>query len=165
MTEDYYDDDIGTATEADLDECYGSKYLGAVDLDNKKIRARIAKVHKEKMRQQGGTERPKLVIYFANLDKPMVLNTTNKNTLVEALGRNPVNWIDVEVGLLTEPTQYQGKPTRGLRLRVLSVPEKGTGKPTPVPVPQPIKQASNEEAPWKDPEHPGNPGDFSEAAE
>jgi hypothetical protein len=166
MVDDTYDDDIGTPTEADLDECYGSKYLGAVNLSNKKIRTRIAKVRKEKMRQQGGAERTKFVIYLTTLDKPMVLNATNKNELVDELGRNPANWVDAEIGLYTVPTQYGGQPTRGLRLRVLSMPKKGTGKATPATAPKPTKPAGNEEEPWEDREDPGNPGDnFREAAE
>jgi hypothetical protein len=160
---DDYSDDINTATEADLDECYGSKFLGAVDLGDKKIRARIVKVQKEKMRQQSGGERPKLVVYFANLDKPMVLNATNKNVLVDVLGRNPATWKGVEVGLFTVPTQYQGKPTRGLRLTVLSMPKAAPVKPSS----KPVKPAAAAEPPADDPDDPGafpDPNaDFSEA--
>ena len=64
-------------------------------------------------------ERPRFVLYFTTLDKPMVLNATNKNTVVD-LGTNPADWIGAEIGLYTEPTQYAGQPTRGVRLRVLS---------------------------------------------
>jgi hypothetical protein len=168
MTDDY-SDDINTATEADLAECYDSKYLGAADLGDKKTRARIAKVHKEKMRQQSGGERPKLVVYFTNLDKPMVLNATNKNTLVDKLGRDPAKWISAEVGLFTIPTQFGGKPTRGLRLTVLSVPKKDTGNAAPVKPPSQPSKPAVEEPPADDPDDPGAypdaNADFSEAAE
>ena len=64
MVEDDFSDDLGgTPTEADLDELYGSKYLGAVSIGDKKIRTRIGKVRKETMPQQGGKpERAKFVI-------------------------------------------------------------------------------------------------------
>jgi len=88
---DFVEDDLGTPTEADLDDCYGSKYLSAADLGDKKIRTRIGKIRKETMRQQSGAERSKFVIYFTTLDKPMVLNATNKNVLVDALGKVPAN--------------------------------------------------------------------------
>jgi len=117
---DDFSDDLETPTEADLDSCYGSKYLGAVDIGDKKIRTRIGKVRKETMQQQGGKpERAKFVIYFTTIDKPMVLNATNKNALVDKLGRVPANWVGADVGLYTENTQFAGKPTKGLRLRVL----------------------------------------------
>jgi len=167
MSEDNFNDDISTPTEADLNDCYGSKYLSAADLGDKKIRTRLAKIRKEPMRQQSGTERPKFVIYFTTLDKPMVLNATNKITLVDALGSLPADWIGAEVGIYAENTQFAGKPVKGLRLRVLSPPKRSASKPEPAKPPKPTKPAGNEEVPWEDPEGPGNlgPPDFSEAAE
>src|SRR6516225_2132565 len=116
---DHFNDDLNTPTEADLDDCYGSKYLSASDLGDKKIRTRIGKIRKEMMRQQSGAERSKFVVYFTTLDKPMVLNATNKNVLVDALGKVPTNWVGADIGLYTENTQFAGKPVKGLRLRVL----------------------------------------------
>src|SRR6516162_4924546 len=117
---DDFSDDLETPTEADLDSCYGSKYLGAVDIGDKKIRTRIGKVRNETMQQQGGKpERAKFVIYLTTIDKPMVLNATNKNALVDKLGKVPADWVGADIGLYTEKTQYEGKPTKGLRLRVL----------------------------------------------
>src|SRR6516162_2167666 len=116
---DFVEDDLGTPNEADLDDCYGSKYLSAADLGDKKIRTRIGKIRKETMRQQSGAERTKFVIYFTTLDKPMVLNATNKNALVDALGKVPASWGGADIGLYTENTQFAGKPVKGLRLRVL----------------------------------------------
>ena len=162
---DFVEDDLSTPTEADLDDCYGSKYLSAADIGDKKIRTRIAKIRKETMRQQSGAERPKFVIYFTTLDKPMVLNATNKIALVDALGKVPANWVGADIGLYAENTQYQGKPTKGLRLRVLSPPKKATAAPAKSA--KPAKPTSAEE-PWEDPDDPGNPGpgaDFSEATE
>jgi hypothetical protein len=155
MNEDF-NDDLDTPSEADLDSCYGSKYFSAADLGDKKIRTRIAKIRKETMQQQGGKpERAKFVIWFTTVDKPMVLNATNKNALVDKLGKTPANWIDAEVGLLTEVTQFQGKLTRGLRLRVLSLPKKVAAAPKLTAEPPP--------------DEPGDPGpsdyEYGEAAE
>ncbi|MFZ2081839.1 MAG: hypothetical protein WAV38_35345 [Xanthobacteraceae bacterium] len=161
MSDDFIDD-LDTPTEADLDKLYGSKYLGAIDLGDKKIRTRIAKVRKEMMQQQGGKpERAKFVLYFATLEKPMVLNATNKDALVDKLGKDPKNWINADIGLFTEPTQFGGKPTRGLRLRVLGLP-KAAAKTAPAAKPKP---AATKEAPeW--PDQDGDPGpEFVDAAE
>jgi hypothetical protein len=158
MVEDNFSDDIGTPTEADLDECYGSKYLGAVDIGDKKIRTRIGKVRKETMPQQGGKpERPKFVIYFTTLEKPMVLNATNKNALVDKLGKVPANWVDAEIGLYTENTQFAGKAVKGLRLRVLG-PAKTSAKAAPVKAAKPATKSI--EATLDDPVP-----EFGEAAE
>lgn len=155
-----FSDDLNTPTEADLDACYGSKYLSATEVGDRKIKTRIAKVRKEALQQQGGTTRNKFVLAFASLDKEMVLNGTNKTNLVDALGRTPADWIGAEVGIYTDPTTFGGKPTKGLRLRVLNKPAtrpKAASKPV-------FKPAATEKTPWSD--EPGDPGpDFNEAAE
>ena len=46
----------------------------------------------------------------------MVLNATNKNALVDKLGKVPADWVGADVGLYTENTSFAGKPTKGLRL-------------------------------------------------
>jgi hypothetical protein len=169
MSEEFDDDTTGTPSEKDLDECYGGKYLNAADLGDKRIRTRIVKVRKEPMQQKDGKPgRPKLVIY-TTLDKPMVVNATNKNTLVDKLGGDPADWIGAEVGLLTEPTQFAGKPTRGLRLRVLNPPKAQPKSVAALPSkPAPKPAAAAEEMPPDYPDDPGFQGtdaDFSEAAE
>ena len=149
-----FDDDV-TPTEADLDAYYGSKYLSATEVADRKIRTKIARIRKNPLPQQGGGTRTKFILSFANVDKELVLNATNKNTLVDALGRNPADWIGAEVGLFTEPTVMAGKPTRGLRLRVLNKPSStALSKPTPKP----------DTPPW--PEDADDPGpEFVDAAE
>ena len=97
------------------------------------------------MQQQGGKpERAKFVIYFTTIDKPMVLNATNKNALVDRLGRVPASWVGADIGLFTENTQFQGKPTKGLRLRVLG-PAKPAAKAAPAKPTKPAKPVTIEE--------------------
>jgi hypothetical protein len=72
-----FEDD--TPTEADLDACYGSKYLSATEVGDRKIRTKIARVRKQALPQQGGGTRTKFVLSFSTIDKEMVLNATNKD--------------------------------------------------------------------------------------
>jgi hypothetical protein len=151
---DDFSDDLNTPTEDDLEKCYGSKYLGASDLGKKKIKARILKITMETMPSRDGKpERAKLVLYLSNIDKPMVLNATNKNRLVDELGRKPADWLNAEIGLYTELTQFGGKSTPGLRLNVLSKRKTASNKSTAKLV---------EETPPADED--GDPG-FGEAVE
>ena len=158
-----FDNDLLTPTEADLDACYGSKFLSATELGNRKLRTKIGRVRMEELKQQDGKTRKKFILGFTNLDKEVVLNATNKTALVDALGRIPADWIGAEIGLLTEPCMMAGKPTRGLRVRVLNKPI-GTSAPKPVP---PLKLApaaatTDEPPPWLDqPDDPG-PSDFAD---
>ena len=150
-----FDDHSETPTETDLDACYGSKFLTATELGNRKIRTKIARIRKQALQQQGGGTRTKFILSFTTIDKEMVLNATNKIVLVDNLGRNPVDWIGAEVGLFTEPTVMAGKATRGLRLRVLN---KSSGTA------QASKSAPKQHLPW--PDDAGDPGpEFIDAAE
>jgi hypothetical protein len=165
-----FNDDL-TPTAADLDSCYGSKFYSATDLGDRKIRTKIARVRMEELRQQDGKTRKKFVLGFTTIDKEVVLNVTNKTTIVDALGKAPADWIGAEIGLLTEPTMMAGKPMRGLRLRVLNKPlgsKPVDAAPAPAPKPEPTPAPSAAEAaPW--PDQVGDPGpdtvDFGEAAE
>jgi hypothetical protein len=130
-----------TPTEADLDLCYSSKYLSAVEIGGRKIRTKITRISKRALPQQGGGTRTKFVLSFDTLEKEMVLNATNKTILVDVLGRNPTNWINAEIGLFTEPTVLAGKATRGLRLRVLNKPSAAASA---------AKAAPKPDEPWPD---------------
>jgi hypothetical protein len=163
-----FDNDLLTPTEADLDSCYGSTFLSATDLGDRKLRTKIGRVRMEELKQQDGKTRKKFILGLTNLDKEVVLNVTNKTTLVDALGKTPANWIGAEVGLLTEPTMMAGKPTRGLRLRVLNNPitasaPKAAAAPKPVaPLKLAPTTATTEPPQWLDqPDDPG-PSDFTD---
>jgi hypothetical protein len=156
MADEFLEHDLDTPTEHDLDQAYGSKYLSATDVGDRKIRTKIAKVRKEEMRTDDGKTRTKFVLYFEALDKPMVLNATNKDALVDKLGKTPANWIGASVGLFVDPkVTFAGKRVKGLRLRVLTPPAAAAPatKPTPQPTTKPPAAAAND---W--PEEKGDPG-------
>ena len=79
----------GIPSEEDLERMYGSKYLSAGDVDDQRIKTKIAKVSADDLRQQNGTTKKKAILNFTSLDKGLVLNATNKRVLVDALGRKP----------------------------------------------------------------------------
>src|SRR5436190_11433424 len=103
MASEFVDNDLDTPTESDLDQAYGSKFLSAADVGNRKIRTKIVKVRKVDLRGSDGTNRVKFVLHVEGIEKPMVLNSTNLNELVEKLGRNPRDWIGALVGLYVDP--------------------------------------------------------------
>lgn len=120
MADEFTEHDLDTPTEHDLDQAYGSKYLSAIDVGDRKIRTKIMKVRKEEMRAENGKTRMKFVLFLEALDKPMVLNATNKDALVDKLGRTPANWIGASIGIFVDPNvTFAGKHVKGLRLRVL----------------------------------------------
>lgn len=148
MGDEFLDQDTETPTEADLDSAYGSKYLATGDIGDRKVRVKIAKVRKDELRSNDGTKRTRFVIYLEGLDKPMVLNATNKNELVTVLGKKPVSWIGASIGIYVDPNvPFAGRITKGLRLRALG--------PAAVPKPAPTTKPAATTA-W--PEEKGDPG-------
>jgi hypothetical protein len=59
----------------------------------------------------------KLYIAFEELDKGMVLNKTNADTLGDLYGRNTDGWMGRQIMLMTMPVDYQGKKVQAIRLR------------------------------------------------
>jgi hypothetical protein len=114
-----YDDDV--PTEADLNRIYGSKYLTVTDVGDRKIKTKIKGIREVDLRNSDGSKETKFVLYCENVDKPMVLNVTNLETLVEALGRVPAKWLGAVIGIYVDRNvTFGGKRVAGLRLRVLA---------------------------------------------
>lgn len=59
----------------------------------------------------------KLLVMFQELDKGLVLNKTNADTLGDLYGRNTDGWVNRQIMLMTMPVDYQGKKVQAIRLR------------------------------------------------
>jgi hypothetical protein len=59
-----FEDYLDTPTAADLDACYGSKYLSAREVGDRKIRTKIARIRKRALQQQSGGTRIKFILSF-----------------------------------------------------------------------------------------------------
>jgi hypothetical protein len=157
MGDEFPETDLDTPTEDELDAAYGSKFLGVTDVGDKKIRTKISKVRMEDVKDRDtGKTRKRSIVYFENIDKPLVLNFTNKEILVNAFGKNPADWLNSAVGILVDPNvMFGGKRTGGVRLRALLPPAaaKPATRPAPQPTPTQPAAAANE---W--PEEQGDPG-------
>jgi hypothetical protein len=160
MADEFVETDLDTPTEHDVDEAYGSRFLGVADIGDKKVRTKILRVRKEEVKDRDtGRMKKKLLIFFDGIDKPLVLNVTNKNILVDALGKAPAGWINTSVGILVDPNVgFGGKKTGGVRLRVL-LPPAAAAKPATKPATKATKTkaaARTTAAEW--PEEAGDPG-------
>lgn len=155
MADEFAETDLETPTEHDLDEAYGSRFLGVVDVGNRKIRTRVSKVRMEEVKDRDtGKTRKRPIVFFENIEKPLVLNVVNKNTLVDALGKPPAGWLNATVGIYIDPNvMFGGQKKGGVRLRVL-LPPAAAAKPAPKPTPAKPPAATASE--W--PEEKGDPG-------
>jgi hypothetical protein len=95
--------------------CFPSKYLKAPDIEGHEVTVQIAAVKLEPMEQSGDS---KPVLYFVGKTKGVVLNKTNSETLSAAFGDETDGWVGRSIVLFGAMTQFGGKMTPCIRLRV-----------------------------------------------
>jgi hypothetical protein len=102
-----------TAAES-YDEWFPSNFLKADDLDDGPMTLTISDIRPEKM--QDGNSKP--CVFFKEDKRALVLNVTNKNSLVMlSKSKNPRDAIGLRVMLVQVEAEYQGKPCKALRIR------------------------------------------------
>lgn len=84
----------------------------------------------------------KLLLMFHELDKGLVLNKTNADTIGELYGKNTDGWVNRQVMLMTMPVDYQGKKVQAIRLRApaqqQAMPQRQPGQLQPQATPGPM---------------------------
>jgi hypothetical protein len=109
-----------------------SKFMTAADFTSEKA-LRIKSVTAEMVRGDKGPEQ-KLVLEFTNHQKRLPLNATNRRTLMGAFGDNTEMWIQKIFIIYPTMTEFGGKPTPALRIRIPPPKQAvaGNGQPTKV---------------------------------
>jgi hypothetical protein len=97
-----------------------SNFLKAVDLAGQPITVQMLKCAEEVV-GQGRQAEEKAVLYFMGRDKGLILNSTNANTIGEALGWETSNWTGHQIELFPTTTDYQGKIVDCIRIRMPAV--------------------------------------------
>ena len=73
--------------------------------------------------RDGKPPREKGVLSFENEKKELVLNTTNYKYLCAEISRHPGEWVGAEIGLYVTDTSFGGRPEKGIRVKLLKLPE------------------------------------------
>ncbi len=95
-----------------ISEVFGSKFLKADDLLNKRIRLTIESVAMEEV---GDGNKP--VIYFQGKDKGLVLNKTNAAMIEEIAKSDEMdNWAGVQIVLYSARVDFQGRRVPAIRV-------------------------------------------------
>jgi hypothetical protein len=152
MSDEFPETDLDMPAEKDLDEAFGSRFLGVVDIGDKKIRTKILQVKKDDVKdRESGKLKKKILLFFENIDKALILNAVNRDTLVHAFGKNPAGWKNATVGIFVDPNvTFGGQRKGGVRLRALLPP--AAAKPAPAPAAKPTAAPANE---WVEKDDPG----------
>jgi hypothetical protein len=118
-------------------------YLNASHLNGDPIAATILNAQQEVI---GREREKKIVLYFAEIDRGLVLNKTNFGALAPAYGTETEGWHGKKVTLYPDRTDFEGKEVDCIRLRVDPndyVPPAQWPKPKP-----PTDDDMNDEVPF-----------------
>ena len=108
-----------------------TKYFKAVDLEAP-VRLKIKNVTEEKI-GIGAEQEAKLVVWFTNSKRGLVLNRVNNRTIRTAYGDPVDGWSNKIIVLFPTTAEFRGKMSPALRVRI--PPPKGDGyKAAPTPV-------------------------------
>ena len=137
-------------------ELKNSRFLKKEDCGENGIIATIeGDVTMENMAKDGAPEELRPCLHFAELEKPLVLNTTNAGAIARIVGSDETSeWHGHQVVLYNDPNVgYAGKITGGIRIRAARNASPAAPKrrspvadvPTPRPRPAATKQAAESE--------------------
>lgn len=132
-----------------VSELKSSKFLKKDDVGNG-VLVTIAGVEQVNVAKEGAPEELKWCMHFNELDKPLVLNSTNGQIIEQITGKDDSDdWTGAKIVLYNDPNvSFGGKLTGGIRVRAPKV--KATAKPAPkakpAPEPEPEAPADGEPA-------------------
>jgi hypothetical protein len=113
-----------------------SKYFRAEDVQQDKT-LKIKGVTEEKV-GQGADQADKLIVWFENSKKGLVLNRTNNRTIRRAYGDDTANWVGKLIVVFPTQADFRGRLVAAVRVRIplKDNPRITTGKPAPEPEPE-----------------------------
>ena len=103
-------------------DCFPSKYVSAGDLKGQDVNVTIVNCQMEEVSNESKTER-KPVLYFAGMEKGMVLNVVNTQTIVNMYGEETETWKGCPITLYPTETTF-GKEVKPC-IRIRSSPPSG----------------------------------------
>jgi hypothetical protein len=120
---------------AKISEAFPSKYLKAdddiPDINDGGLVVTITGAEFETI-GQGAEASEKIVLYFAETKKGLVLNKTNAGTITKVLGSDDTDdWMDRKIRLVATDVEFKGDMMRGIR--VSSRPVKSEARPKAAP--------------------------------
>lgn len=132
-----------------VSELKSSKFLKKDDV-GAGVLVTIAGVEQVNVAKEGAPEELKWCMHFNELDKPLVLNSTNGQIIEQITGKDDSDdWTGTKIVLYNDPNvSFGGKLTGGIRVRAPKV--KASAKPAPkakpAPEPEPEVPANDEQA-------------------
>lgn len=97
-------------------DLYASKYLNANDLKDGDVTTTMQEVSVTEVGGQNSEKRMKLIVQFAEIRKPMILNKTNADILSKRFGDDTDLWKNRTVTLGKCLVMFNGKAVESIRI-------------------------------------------------
>jgi hypothetical protein len=98
----------------DISTLSNSNYLNAADLQGRNRQVTIANAELKAMESDGKT---KLVVYFQGVEKGLVCNKTNMETIADMVNATDTDhWPGKQITLTTKIAEYNGKKSPAIRV-------------------------------------------------
>jgi hypothetical protein len=121
---------------------FPSRWLKASDLYGKPMTVKIKSVEMAELKGGDGGKQSKPVVRFHNVEKALVLNGVNFDTIAEIHGDDSDSWTGGEIELFPSKTEMGGKRVDCVRIRAAA----GT-TPNQEPTRRPVAQTPAGERP------------------
>ena len=132
-----------------VSELKSSKFLKKDDVGNG-VLVTIAGVEQVNVAKEGAPEELKWCMHFNELDKPLVLNSTNGQIIEQITGKDDSDdWAGAKIVLYNDPNvSFGGKLTGGIRVRAPKVKPTAKAKPAPEPEPPANDEPAGDDFPF-----------------
>jgi hypothetical protein len=132
-----------------ISELKSSRFLKQSDV-GVGVLVTITSLTQENVAADGAEETLKYCLHFEELERPMVLNSTNGQLIAKILGSEESDdWVGKKVVLYADPNiSFGGKITGGIRVRAPRINKpaaKAPVKSKPAPMPDPAKETEVEQ--------------------
>jgi hypothetical protein len=103
-----------------LDTMFPSRFLKAgVDVPfDDTLRLTITDIESVELKTDKGESEVKWAVFFAEVEKGLVLNKTNARTLARAFGEDTDAWTGKVVDLVVREVEFSGRVVPGLRVSI-----------------------------------------------
>lgn len=101
-----------------LNEAFPSKYMTAADFENGDVTATILSADVETV-GQGADASQKIILKLKGIQKPVVINRTNANTIAKVTGSDDTDdWIGKRITLGASEVEFKGELVMSIRVRL-----------------------------------------------
>lgn len=127
-------------TNMTIQDLFPSKFIKSADIGETDTVLTISKVEVEDL-GFGEEKDSKPVVYFEEIEKSLVLNKTNAESIGQLYGPRIDGWSGKKIALFTTEVSFQGKPMLGIRVRL---------RPPKVDEPQPSGNQQEPPENWEE---------------